>query len=274
MSLKKFNPVTPSRRFMVVPDFSEVTSKKPEKSLIRPLKRKGGRNHNGRITVRHRGGGTKKFYRIIDFKREKYGIPAKVASVEYDPNRTARIALLIYADGEKRYILAPKGLTIGQQIMNGPDAEISVGNSLPMENIPVGSIIHNVELIPGKGGQIARSAGTYAQLMAKEGRYALLRMPSGELRKVVVKSMATIGMVGNEDHSNEVQGKAGRKRWKGIKPSVRGMVMNRVDHPMGGGEGRSKGHLPQSPWGQPARGFKTRNKKKASNRLIVKRSKA
>lgn len=271
MALKKFNPTTPSRRFMLLPTYKEITKDKPEKSLVKTIKNKAGRNHHGRVTVRHQGGGNKKLYRIIDFKRYKFGVPAKVASIEYDPYRTARIALLVYADGDKRYILAPKGLKVGETLLNGPEAEIVVGNALPLENIPVGTIVHNIEFIPGKGGQIARSAGTYAQLMAKEGRYALLRMPSGELRRVIVKCMATIGMVGNEDHSNEVYGKAGRKRWLGVKPTVRGMVMNACDHPMGGGEGASKGHLPQSPWGQPARGFKTRKHKKASNKLIVKR---
>ncbi|ACR80580.1 MULTISPECIES: 50S ribosomal protein L2 [Kosmotoga] len=273
MGLKKFKPVTPGRRFMLIPDYSEITKTEPEKSLLVPLKKKAGRNHHGHVTVRHQGGGHKRMYRIIDFKRNKFGIPARVASIEYDPNRTARIALLVYADGEKRYILAPKGLKVGDTIMNGPDAEITVGNALPLANIPVGTIVHNIEFIPGKGGQIARSAGTYAQLMAKEGRYALLRMPSGELRKVLVTCMATIGMVGNEDHSNEVHGKAGRKRWLGIRPTVRGMTMNPVDHPMGGGEGRSKGHIPQSPWGIPAKGYKTRKSKKPSDKLIVKRRK-
>lgn len=273
MGLKKFKPVTPGRRFMLIPDYSEITKAEPEKSLLVPLKKKAGRNHHGHVTVRHQGGGHKRMYRIIDFKRNKFGVPARVAAIEYDPNRTARIALLVYADGDKRYILAPKGLKVGDTIMNGPDAEITVGNALPLTNIPVGTIVHNIEFIPGKGGQIARSAGTYAQLMAKEGRYALLRMPSGELRKVLVTCMATIGMVGNEDHSNEVHGKAGRKRWLGIRPTVRGMTMNPVDHPMGGGEGRSKGHIPQSPWGIPAKGYKTRKSKKPSDKLIVKRRK-
>jgi len=237
MGLRRFKPVTPSRRFSLLPDYSEVTKVEPEKSLIEPLKKKAGRNHHGRVTVRHQGGGHKRMYRIIDFRRNKFGIPARVEAIEYDPNRTARIALLVY----------------------------------PLENIPVGTIVHNIEFQPGKGGQIARSAGTYAQLMAKEGRYALLRMPSGELRKVIVKCMATIGMVGNEEHSNEVHGKAGRKRWLGVRPTVRGMTMNPVDHPMGGGEGKSKGHIPQSPWGMPAKGYKTRRRKKPSDKLIVKR---
>jgi len=271
MALRKFNPVTHGRRFMLLPDYKEITRSDPEKSLVEPNKSKAGRNHHGRITVRHQGSGNKILYRIIDFKRDKLGIPARVVSIEYDPNRTARIALLQYVDGEKRYMLAPKGLKVGDRILNGENAEISVGNSMPLERIPVGTIVHNIEFLPGKGGQIARAAGTYAQLMAKEGRHALLRMPSGELRRVVVKCMATIGMVGNEEHSNEIHGKAGRKRWLGVRPAVRGMTMNPVDHPMGGGEGRSKGHLPQSPWGQPARGYKTRKHKKASDNLIVKR---
>jgi large subunit ribosomal protein L2 len=271
MALRKFNPVTPGRRFMLLPDYKEITRSDPEKSLVEPNKSKAGRNHHGRITVRHQGSGNKRLYRIIDFKRDKLGIPARVVSIEYDPNRTARIALLQYVDGEKRYMLAPKGLKVGDRILNGENAEISVGNSMPLERIPVGTIVHNIEFLPGKGGQIARAAGTFAQLMAKEGRHALLRMPSGELRRVVVKCMATIGMVGNEEHSNEIHGKAGRKRWLGVRPAVRGMTMNPVDHPMGGGEGRSKGHLPQSPWGQPARGYKTRKHKKASDNLIVKR---
>lgn len=271
MALRQFNPVTHSRRFMLLPDYKDITKKEPEKSLVEPLKSKAGRNHHGRITVRHQGGVNKRLYRIIDFKRSKLGVPAKVIAIEYDPNRTSRIALLQYIDGEKSYILAPKGLKVGDKVMNGETAEISVGNSMPLESIPVGTIVHNIEFVPGKGGQIARAAGTYAQLMAKEGRYALLRMPSGELRRVVVKCTATIGMVGNEEHSNEIHGKAGRKRWLGIRPTVRGMTMNPVDHPMGGGEGRSKGHLPQSPWGQPARGYKTRKHKKASDNLIVKR---
>ncbi|HOI35487.1 MAG TPA: 50S ribosomal protein L2 [Mesotoga infera] len=271
MALRKFNPVTHGRRFMLLPDYKEITRSDPEKSLVEPNKSKAGRNHHGRITVRHQGSGNKRLYRIIDFKRDKLGIPARVVSIEYDPNRTARIALLQYVDGEKRYMLAPKGLKVGDRILNGENAEISVGNSMPLERIPVGTIVHNIEFLPGKGGQIARAAGTYAQLMAKEGRHALLRMPSGELRRVVVRCMATIGMVGNEEHSNEIHGKAGRKRWLGVRPAVRGMTMNPVDHPMGGGEGRSKGHLPQSPWGQPARGYKTRKHKKASDNLIVKR---
>ncbi|KLO23862.1 MULTISPECIES: 50S ribosomal protein L2 [unclassified Marinitoga] len=273
MGLKKFKPTTPSRRFMIITDFSEITKSTPEKSLIKPLKKTGGRNSYGRVTMRHRGGGHKRRYRLIDFKREKFGIPAKVVSIEYDPNRSARIALLVYADGEKRYILAPKGIKVGEEILSGPNAEIKPGNALPLENIPVGTIIHNIEFEPGKGAKIARSAGTYAQLMAKEGKYALLRMPSSELRKVHIKCMATIGMVGNEDHINEVFGKAGRTRWLGKRPHVRGMAMNPVDHPMGGGEGASKGHIPRSPWGTPAKGYKTRRGKRKSDKFIVRRRK-
>ena len=271
MGLKRFKPTTPSRRFMIIPDFSEITKTEPEKSLLKPLKKTGGRNHHGRITVRFRGGGHKRRYRIIDFKRDKIGIPARVAAIEYDPNRSARIALLVYADGEKRYILAPDGVKVGDVLMSGPDAEIRPGNALPLENIPVGTLVHNIEFVPGKGGAIARAAGTYAQIMAKEGNYALLRMPSGELRKIHVKCMATVGVVGNEDHANESDGKAGRRRWKGFRPHVRGMCMNPVDHPMGGGEGRSKGHIPQSPWGIPAKGYRTRRGRKPSDKFIVRR---
>jgi len=234
MGLKRFKPVTPGRRFMVISDFSDITKTEPEKSLLAPLKKTGGRNHHGRVTVRHRGGGHKRRYRIIDFKRyDKAGIPAKVLAIEYDPNRSARIALLLYADGEKRYILAPKGVNVGDTLMSGPDAEIRPGNALPLEKIPVGTLVHNVEFTPGKGGQIARAAGTYCQIMAKEGNYALLRMPSGELRKVHIKCYATVGVVGNEDHKNEVHGKAGRVRWLGRRPHVRGVAMNPVDHPHG-----------------------------------------
>ncbi|KAF2956008.1 50S ribosomal protein L2 [Marinitoga sp. 38H-ov] len=273
MGLKKFKPITPSRRFMIITDFSEITKSTPEKSLIQPLKKSGGRNSYGRVTMRHRGGGHKRRYRIIDFKREKFDVPAKVVSIEYDPNRSARIALLVYADGEKRYILAPKGVKVGEELLSGPNAEIKPGNALPLEKIPVGTIVHNIEFEPGKGAKIARSAGTYAQLMAKEGNYALLRMPSSELRRVHVKCMATVGMVGNEDHINEVFGKAGRTRWLGKRPHVRGMAMNPVDHPMGGGEGASKGHIPQSPWGTPAKGYKTRRGKRKSDKFIVRRRK-
>jgi len=272
MGLKRFKPTTPSRRYMVTPDFSEITKTTPEKNLTEPLKKKAGRNNYGNITVRHHGGGHKRKYRIIDFRRDKFGIPAKVVSIEYDPNRTARIALLVYADGEKRYILAPKGVAVGDRLMSGSEAEIRPGNSLPLVNIPVGTIVHAVEFIPGKGAQIGRSAGVGVQLMAKESGYALLKMPSGELRRVRETCQATIGVVGNEEHSNQVHGKAGRKRWLGIKPTVRGMVMNPCDHPMGGGEGRSKGgNHPQSPWGQPAKGYKTRRGKRSSDKFIVRR---
>ncbi len=271
MGLKKFKPITPGRRFMLIPDFEEITKIEPEKSLVVPLKKTGGRNHNGRITVRFRGGGHKRMYRIIDFKREKIGVPAKVEAIEYDPNRTARIALLLYADGERRYILAPKGLQVGDIVMSGPDAEIRPGNALPLEKIPLGTLVHNIEFRPGTGGKIARAAGSYCQLMAKEGDYALLRMPSGELRKIHVKCYATIGVVGNEDHKNEIDGKAGRTRWKGRRPHVRGMVMNPVDHPMGGGEGRGKGQHPVTPWGVPTKGYKTRRGKRPSDRFIVRR---
>lgn len=239
--------------------------------FVGTLKKTGGRNHYGRTTVRFRGGGHKRRYRIIDFRRDKIGIPAKVASIEYDPNRTARIALLVYADGEKRYILAPNGLQVGDTLMAGPDAEIRVGNALPLEKIPLGTMIHNVEIRPGSGGKIARSAGVACQLMAKEGEYALLRMPSGELRKIHIKCYATIGVVGNEDHKNEVDGKAGRVRWKGRRPHVRGMVMNPVDHPMGGGEGRGKGQHPVTPWGVPCKGYKTRRGRRPSDKFIVRR---
>ncbi|MDN5345995.1 50S ribosomal protein L2 [Petrotoga mexicana DSM 14811] len=271
MALKQYKPVTPTRRYMTTSDFSELSKVKPEKSLLEPLKKTGGRNHYGRVTMRHRGGGHKRKYRIIDFKRNKENIPAKVASIEYDPNRSARIALLVYADGEKRYILSPKGLKVGETVMSGANAEIKVGNCLPLENIPLGTLVHNIEFEPGRGGKIAKSAGTYAQLMAKEGKYALLKMPSGELRRVRLSCMATIGVVSNEEHSNEVYGKAGKTRWLGRRPKVRGMVQNPVDHPMGGGEGRSKGHIPKSPWGTPAKGYKTRRGKKQSDKFIVRR---
>lgn len=271
MGLKKYKPTSPGIRFMLTPDYSEVTKKEPEKSLLSPLKKSGGRNHYGRITVRFRGGGHKRKYRVIDFKRDKVGIPAKVASIEYDPNRSARIALLVYADGEKRYILAPNGLQVGDTLMSGPDAEIRVGNALPLENIPLGTMIHNIEVRPGSGGKIARSAGVSCQLMAREGNYALLKMPSGELRKIHVKCYATVGIVSNEDHKNEISGKAGRTRWLGRKPHVRAMVMNPVDHPMGGGEGRGKGQHPVTPWGVPTKGYKTRRGRRPSDRFIVRR---
>ena len=274
MAVKKVKPTSPGRRFQTYPTFGEVTSTKPERSLLKAIKNKGGRNNAGRITCRHRGGGHKRHYRVIDFKRDKTGIPAKVASIEYDPNRSARIALLHYVDGEKRYILAPVNLAVGDQIMSGPDADIKPGNALPLANIPLGTQIHNIELKLGKGGQIVRSAGTYAQLMAKEGRYALVKLPSGEVRMVLSQCKATIGQLGNVIHENINLGKAGRKRWLGRRPKVRGVAMNPVDHPMGGGEGRSSGgRHPCSPWGMPTKGFKTRKNKKTDRYIVKKRSK-
>uniref|UniRef100_A0A7V3NV35 Large ribosomal subunit protein uL2 n=1 Tax=candidate division WOR-3 bacterium TaxID=2052148 RepID=A0A7V3NV35_UNCW3 len=273
MGVKKFRPVTPSRRFMTVLDFSEITKEEPEKSLLEPLKKSGGRNNTGRITVRFRGGGHRRHYRIIDFKREKVGVPAKVISIEYDPNRTARIALLQYMDGEKRYIIAPEGLKVGDMVMSGPDAEIKVGNALPLERIPEGIPIHNIELVPGKGGQLVRAAGASAVILSKEGKYAHVQLPSGEVRLINVKCYATIGQVSNLDHENVIIGKAGRSRWLGRRPHVRGMVMNPVDHPLGGGEGRSKsGRHPCSPTGV-VDGKKTRKKRKPSDRFIVRRRK-
>lgn len=271
MGIKRFKPYTPSRRFMTVSDFAEITKTEPEKSLTVGFVRGTGRNNQGRITCRHKGGGHKRRYRIIDFKRDKIGIPAKVVAIEYDPNRSARIALVVYADGEKRYILWPEGLKVGDTIVAGPDAEIKVGNALPLRNIPVGTIVHNVELKPGKGGQIARAAGSFAQLMGKVGDYAQLRLPSGELRLVHLDCMATVGQVGNLDHENIVLGKAGRSRWLGIRPTVRGTAMNPVDHPHGGGEGRTFGKHPVTPWGQPTKGYKTRRAKKYSDKFIIKR---
>jgi len=273
MALKKFKPITPTLRFKTVADFSEITRSTPERSLLESLKRKSGRDNHGHLTSRHRGGGHRRRYRTIDFKRNKTGIPAKVVSIEYDPNRSARIALLHYADGEKRYILAPIGLSVGDEIMNGPQAEIRPGNSLPLRNVPLGTSVHNVELIPGRGGQMARGAGAFAQLMAKEGDYATLRLPSSEMRLVPLDCTCTIGQVGNIDHQNVSIGKAGRTRWLGKRPHVRGVAMNPVDHPMGGGEGRSSGgRHPCTPWGQPTKGYKTR-KRKPSDRLIVRRRK-
>lgn len=274
MALKKYRPVTPSRRFMATPSFDEITKDKPERSLTRSKKSTGGRNSAGRISTRHRGGGHKRRYRIIDFKRDKAGIPAKVASIEYDPNRSANIALLNYADGEKRYIVAPVGLKTGITLMSGPDAEPVVGNALPLDKIPLGMTVHNIELEPGCGGQIARSAGTGAQLMSREAGYANLKLPSGEIRKISTRCMATIGQVGNVEHESVVSGKAGRKRWLGIRPTVRGVAMNPVDHPMGGGEGRtSGGGHPQSPWGTLAKGKRTRKNKLASSKFIIERRK-
>ena len=273
MGIKTYNPYTPSRRQMTGSDFSEITKKTPEKSLLAPKSRQAGRNNQGKITVRHRGGGAKKKYRIIDFKRNKDGIPATVIGIEYDPNRTANIALISYADGQKAYILAPAGLTDGMKVMNGPEAEVRVGNCLPLANIPVGTQVHNIELHPGKGGQLVRSAGMSAQLMAKEGKYATLRLPSGEMRMVPINCRATVGVIGNGDHSLINIGKAGRKRHMGIRPTVRGSVMNPNDHPHGGGEGKTSIGRPGpcTPWGKPALGLKTRKKNKQSNKLIVRR---
>ena len=273
MGIKTYNPYTPSRRNMTGSDFSEVTKTTPEKSLLASKKKNAGRNNQGKITVRHHGGGNRQKYRIIDFKRNKEGVPAKVIGVEYDPNRTANIALICYADGEKAYILAPQGLTDGMTVMNGAEAEVRVGNCLPLSAIPVGTQIHNIELYPGKGGQLVRSAGNSAQLMAKEGKYATLRLPSGEMRMVPIICRATIGVVGNGDHNLINLGKAGRKRHMGIRPTVRGSVMNPNDHPHGGGEGRAPvgRPSPMTPWGKPAMGLKTRKKKKQSNKLIIRR---
>jgi len=269
MAVKKFRPYTPTRRFMTVSDFSEITKTKPEKSLTEPLKKTGGRNNQGRITVRFRGGGHKRLYRIIDFKRrDKAGIPARVAAIEYDPNRSARIALLFYRDGEKRYIIAPEGLKPDMIVQSGPEAPIQVGNALPLRFIPVGTVVHAIELEPGKGAQLARSAGTGAQIQGREGDYVVLRLPSGELRRIHAESYATIGVVGNADHKNIVIGKAGRSRWLGRKPHVRGSAMNPVDHPHGGGEGRApRGRPPASPWGWQTKGRKTRKKRKPSDRF-------
>ena len=270
MAVKKVNPRSPGRRFQSYSTFEEITRTTPEKSLLKVMKKSGGRNANGRITARHRGGGHRRHYRIIDFKRDKIGIPAKVATIEYDPNRSARIALLHYVDGEKRYILAPLNLNVGDEVVSGADADIKPGNTLPLQNIPLGTHIHNIELRMGKGGQIVRSAGTYAQLMAKEDRYALVKLPSGEVRMVLITCKATVGRLGNVVHENISLGKAGRKRWLGKRPKVRGVAMNPVDHPMGGGEGRSSGgRHPCTPWGVPTKGYKTRNRRK-SNRYIVK----
>ncbi len=273
MGIKTYNPYTPSRRNMTGSDFSEITAKKPEKSLVVSLKKHAGRNNQGKITVRHHGGGSRRKYRLVDFKRRKDAIPAKVLTIEYDPNRTANIALICYADGEKSYILAPNGLKVGDMVMNGETAEVKLGNCLPLQNIPVGSEIHNIELYPGKGGQLVRSAGNSAQLMAKEGKYATLRLPSGEMRLVPIICRATIGQVGNIDHELINIGKAGRKRHMGIRPTVRGSVMNPNDHPHGGGEGKTGIGRPGpvTPWGKPALGLKTRKKNKHSNKLIIRR---
>lgn len=271
MALKKYKPITNGRRNMTTSDFAEITSTTPEKSLLQPLPRKAGRNNQGKLTVRHRGGGHKRQYRVIDFKRNKDGIPAKVATIEYDPNRSANIALLVYADGEKRYIIAPKGLKVGQEVFNGPDADIKVGNALALTDIPVGTTIHNIELKPGKGGQLVRSAGTSAQVLGKEGKYVLVRLKSGEVRMILSTCRATIGQVGNEQHELITIGKAGRSRWMGKRPTVRGSVMNPNDHPHGGGEGRTPIGLksPMSPWGKPTLGKKTRKQNQRSSKFIV-----
>ena len=275
MGMKHFKPYTPSRRNMTVSDFSEITKKTPEKSLLAKKKEKAGRNSYGRITVRHQGGGNRQKYRIIDFKRRKDNVEATVIGIEYDPNRSANIALIQYEDGEKAYILAPQGLTDGDKVISGETADIKAGNCMPIDSIPVGTLIHNIELNPGQGGKLVRTAGQSAQLMAKEGKYATLRLPSGEMRKVLAKCRATVGVIGNSDHENVKIGKAGRKRHMGWRPEVRGSVMNPVDHPHGGGEGKAPvGHAgPMTPWGKPALGYKTRNKKKATNKFIVKRRK-
>jgi large subunit ribosomal protein L2 len=274
MGIKTYKPVTPGMRAWQSLDFSELTpGVKPEKSLTEGRKDRAGRDSNGRISVRHKGGGHKRLYRIIDFKRDKIGVPGKVASIEYDPNRSANIALIKYTDGEKRYIIAPKGLVVNAKVISGPNVPIETGNALPLENIPLGFTVHNVELTLGKGGQIVRSAGGGALVAAKEGDYVTLKLPSGEMRMIFKKCYASIGTVGNEDHMNVQIGKAGRKRWMGIRPTVRGMAMNPVDHPHGGGEGKSKGIHPVTPWGQPTKGYKTRNKHKPSSRFIVSRGK-
>jgi large subunit ribosomal protein L2 len=273
MPIVPFRPTSPGRRFRTGFDFAEITKTRPEKGLVEPNHKSGGRNNLGRITVRHRGGGHKRLYRVVDFKRDKDGVPATVAAVEYDPNRSARIALLHYADGEKRYILAPAGVKIGDRIETGPGADIKPGNALPLQNIPLGTLVHCVELRQGRGAQLGRSAGTTIQLMAKEGDYALLKLPSSELRRVRLGCRATIGQVGNLEHENLSSGKAGRTRWLGRRPSVRGIAMNPVDHPHGGGEGRSKGNHPQTPWGKPTKGFKTRHNKR-TDKFILQRRKA
>ncbi len=273
MAVRKLKPITPGQRFRVVNMFDEVTTSKPEKSLLASKKKSAGRNKKGRITAPHRGGGHKQKYRIIDFKREKVDVPAIVKSIEYDPNRSAFIALLSYADGEKRYIIAPNGLKVGQKLMSGENATPDTGNALPLKKIPLGTIIHNIELKPGQGGLMARSAGTFAQLMARDGKYATIKLPSGETRLVLVEAFATVGVVSNSDHQLEVSGKAGRSRWKGRRPRTRPVVMNPVDHPMGGGEGRASGGHPRSKNGIPAKGFRTRSKKKYSNKHIIERRK-
>jgi len=272
MAIRKLKPTSAGRRSMTVLTYDEITRTTPEKSLTTGLSKKSGRNNTGRITMRRRGGGNKSLYRLIDFKRNKLDIPAKVATIEYDPNRSARIALLHYADGEKRYIICPLGVSVGDQILAGEKADIKPGNAMSLSRIPLGTLVHNIELYPGRGGQMVRSAGAYAQLIAKEGKYALLRLPSGEVRKVLAVNTATVGQVGNIEHENVSIGKAGRNRWLGKRPKVRGVAMNPVDHPLGGGEGRSSGgRHPVTPWGKPTKGYKTRSPKKSSSKLIVKR---
>jgi large subunit ribosomal protein L2 len=273
MAIVQLRPTSPGRRFRSVFDFAEITKTEPERALLAPLRKSGGRNSAGRITTRHRGGGHKRRYRVLDFRRSKIDIGARVAAIEYDPNRSARLALLVYADGEKRYILAPAGLGVGDRVAAGDGADIRPGNCLPLRYIPLGTMVHNVELRPGKGGQLVRSAGGAAQLMAKEGDYALIKLPSGELRQVAISCRATVGQVGNLDHENLSAGKAGRTRWRGRRPRVRGIAMNPVDHPHGGGEGRSKGNHPQTPWGKPTKGYRTRRNKR-TGRFIVQRRKA
>lgn len=273
MGIKKLRPTTPGQRFRIAPSFEEITASKPEKSLIVPLKSKGGRNNTGKMTVRYHGGGHKRMYRMIDFKRDKHGIPAVVKTIEYDPNRTARIALLNYADGEKRYIIAPEGLAVGQTIISGPGVSPDLGNALPLSEIPIGTVIHNVELKPGKGASMVRSAGSSAQLLGRTGKYATIKLPSGETRMVLLTCYATIGVASNTDHMNVRLGKAGRSRWLGVRPRTRGVAMNPVDHPMGGGEGRSSGGHPRSRKGLYAKGMKTRNQNKYSNRMIISRRK-
>ncbi|MCJ8291266.1 MAG: 50S ribosomal protein L2 [Flavobacteriales bacterium] len=273
MSLKKFKPTTPGQRHKVISDYKDITQRAPEKSLVKGRSKSGGRNNDGRMTMRYIGGGHKQRYREIDFKREKHGVPATVKAIQYDPNRTARIALLYYADGEKRYIVAPEGLKVGDTVSSGKEATPNVGNALFLSDIPLGTVIHNIELKPGRGGSIARGAGTYAQLNARDGRYAIVKMPSGETRMILTTCLATIGSVSNSEHSLSVSGKAGRSRWLGRRPRVRGVVMNPVDHPMGGGEGKNSGGHPRSRNGVPAKGYKTRSKKKYSDKFIVERRK-
>ena len=273
MGVRKLKPTTPGQRRRSVSDFDTVTKATPEKSLTYSVKRSGGRNAKGRMTVRYRGGGHKRRYRVVDFRRDKFGVPATVKAIEYDPNRTARIALLFYADGEKRYIIAPAKLEVGATVVSGERVEPVVGNAMKLKNIPLGTFVHNIELRPGAGGEMARSAGTYAQLSSKDGKYAIMKLPSGETRMVMLECMATVGTVGNPEHQNIILGKAGRKRWLGRRPRVRGVAMNPVDHPMGGGEGRASGGHPRSRNGVPAKGFKTRSKKKATNRFIISRKK-